>query len=66
MNHHREERTVFDMERPKKYEPDGGFSIVRIVLSDALPTAAFDPDFEDRVQEELARKKWKQELEEWL
>ena len=32
--------------RPK-IEPYGGFSIVRIVLSDALPPEAFHPDFPD-------------------
>ena len=32
--------------RPK-IEPYGGFSIVKIVLSDALPLAAFHPDYPD-------------------
>lgn len=30
-----------------RVEPTGGFSLVRIILSDALPPAAFHPDFPD-------------------
>lgn len=35
------------MDQPQKYDPYGGFSIVKIVLSDVLPPAAFHPDFPD-------------------
>lgn len=30
-----------------KIEPYGGFSLVKIILSDALSAAAFHPDFPD-------------------
>lgn len=39
------------MDRPEKYDPYGGFSIMRIVLSDALSPAAYHPDVLQRMQE---------------
>lgn len=43
------------MGRPRNYDPYGGFSIVGIVLSDALPSASYHPDFLRRIQEEKYR-----------
>lgn len=34
-----------DEEREREYDP---FSLVRVILSDALSSAAFSPDFEKR------------------
>ncbi len=38
-----------------KIEPYGGFSIVRIILSDALPASAFHPDFPDYTPKPYSR-----------
>lgn len=40
------------MDRPRNYDPYGGFSIVGIVLSDALPAACYHPDILQRMQKE--------------
>ncbi len=39
------------MDQPRNYEPYGGFSIVRIILSDALPIECFHPDILQGMQE---------------
>ncbi len=38
------------MDQPEKYDPYGGFSIVGIVLSDALPPACYHPDQLERLR----------------
>lgn len=39
----------------RDYSEVSRFSVVRVILSDVLPTAAFHPDFEKRVLEEMKR-----------
>ncbi len=38
------------MNRPRSYDPYGGFSIVGIILSDALPAACYHPDRLERLR----------------
>ncbi len=51
------------MDQPRNYDPYGGFSVVGIVLSDALPEACYHPDVLDKIYEEIRTDEEKQRVD---
>ncbi len=52
------------MDQPRNYDPYGGFSIVGVILSDALPAACYHPDVLAKIYEETRKAEEKQRLDE--